>query len=73
MASGTPGGATPPKVDPAADLVLDEVVSLLADLHEGAPTSVSLDSDLTGELGLDSLAIVELHDRLQRKFGVTLP
>ena len=73
MASGTPGRATPPKVDPEADLVLDEVVSLLADLHEGAPTGVSLDSDLAGELGLDSLAIVELHDRLQRRFGVTLP
>jgi 1-acyl-sn-glycerol-3-phosphate acyltransferase len=55
-----------------ADLVLREVVSVVTDLHGGVPRSVALDSDVAEELGLDSLAVVELHDRLEDAFGVTL-
>jgi 1-acyl-sn-glycerol-3-phosphate acyltransferase len=55
-----------------ADLVLREVASVLTDLHGGVPRSVTLDSDLAEGLGLDSLAVVELHDRLEDAFGVTL-
>ncbi len=56
-----------------ADRVLDEVRSLYGDLHGGRSVDVALGTDLAGELGLDSLAIVELHDRLEGAFGVRLP
>jgi 1-acyl-sn-glycerol-3-phosphate acyltransferase len=55
-----------------ADRVLDEVKSVFADLHRGNAATVRLQSDLAGDLGLDSLAVVELHDRLEVAFGVTL-
>jgi len=55
-----------------ADLVLGEVRSVLADLHGGRVSTVTLQTELGAELGLDSLAIVELHDRLEGVFGVRL-
>jgi 1-acyl-sn-glycerol-3-phosphate acyltransferase len=55
-----------------ADLVLAEVASLLFDLHADTGRSVHLQSDLANDLGLDSLAVVELHDRLEHAFGVRL-
>ncbi len=54
------------------DRVLDEVRSVFADLHGGRAVTVAPESDLAGELGLDSLAIVELHDRLEGAFAVRL-
>lgn len=61
----------PPEASSDAGLVLREVTSVVTDLHGAVPRSVTLDSDL-GELGLDSLAVVELHDRLEEEFDVTL-
>ncbi len=61
----------PSETSSDADLVLDEVGSVLTDLHGAVPGSVTLDSDLV-DLGLDSLAVVELQDRLEDAFGVTL-
>ena len=58
---------------PDGERVLTEVASLLADLHTGSGRVVHLDTDLTHELGLDSLAVVELHDRLEHAFTVRLP
>ena len=55
-----------------ADLVLSEVASVVADLHGADPRSVALDSDLAKSSVVDSLAVVELHDRLEDAFGVTL-
>jgi 1-acyl-sn-glycerol-3-phosphate acyltransferase len=55
-----------------ADRLLSEVRSVFADLHGGRTATVTLQSDLAGDLGLDSLAVVELHDRLEGAFGVTL-
>lgn len=52
--------------------VLDEVASLLHDLGRDA-AAIGPKSDLAGEFGLDSLAIVELHERLERAFAVRLP
>jgi len=44
---------------------------------EGSPpgrvAEVSLESDLAADLGMDSLASVELYDRLERTFAVVLP
>ncbi len=56
-----------------AELVLSEVRAVLADLHRDRRGDVTLQSDLAGDLGLDSLAIVELHDRLEQAFDITLP
>jgi 1-acyl-sn-glycerol-3-phosphate acyltransferase len=58
---------------PEAQAVLWEVGSVLKDLHRGELPEVSLESDLAGDLGLDSLAVVELYDRLERTFAVVLP
>lgn len=60
---------------PAEDavLVLDQVASVVAATTGGRAPSVTLTSDLAGDLGLDSLAAVELYDRLQETFGVILP
>ncbi len=60
--------------DDRADLLLDEVRQLVSELHpQGAYTlTVDLDSDLERDLGLDSLARVELLTRLERRFGVHL-
>jgi 1-acyl-sn-glycerol-3-phosphate acyltransferase len=53
-------------------LLLREVERLLADLHLPVSEAVSLESEVFADLGLDSLAVVELHDRLERLFGVRL-
>lgn len=72
MTVGTSNGPMPSEAGSEADLVLHEVASLVKDLHPGASPVVNLQSDLAGDLGLDSLSIVELYDRLQHAFGVTL-
>lgn len=56
-----------------AELVVREVAQLYAELHPGTSATIELHSDLARDLGLDSLSIVELYDRLQRVFDVTLP
>jgi len=61
-----------PEVSPEA--VLQVVTALYAELHrsEAAPQTVSLSSHLERDLGLDSLARVELGLRLEAHFGVEL-
>jgi acyl carrier protein len=65
--------AAPSPVDEAA--VIDVVTRMLADLHAGAPglPAATMASVLDRDLGLDSLARVELLMRLERRFGVALP
>jgi acyl carrier protein len=53
--------------------LLADVRSLLDQLHLDAAHELSLDSDLSNDLGVDSLALVELCDLLERSFDVTLP
>jgi 1-acyl-sn-glycerol-3-phosphate acyltransferase len=55
-------------------LLLHAVASLAAELHDaGASVGVGLDTRLDAELGLDSLALVELRVRVEELFGVLLP
>jgi acyl carrier protein len=53
--------------------VLADVRSLLDQLRLDAAHELSLDSELSSELGVDSLALVELCDLLERSFDVNLP
>lgn len=53
------------------ELVLSEIASLYSDLH-GRSVEVRLDSDLRRDLGFDSLAIVELVDRINDAAGTVL-
>lgn len=62
-----------PDPEPASEL-LDIVRTLFAELHRqtGHDRHITLDSSLDRDLGLDSLARVELMLRIQRAFGVDL-
>src|SRR5271170_6430285 len=53
--------------------VLADVRSLLDQLHLDVAHELSLDSDLSNDLGVDSLALVELCDLFERTFEVNLP
>lgn len=54
--------------------LLDTLRAILAELRPGAPgLPVRIDSRLEEELGLDSLARVELRDRIEQRFDVRLP
>ncbi len=56
-----------------ADRVLHQVKAVLDDLAEGlVPNGVTMQTDLKREFGLDSLAVVELCDRLESVFEVEL-
>jgi acyl carrier protein len=60
---------------PATDeqLVLRDVRALLDQLQLDRDGSLTMQSKLTDDLGVDSLALVELCDQLERTFGVNLP
>ena len=61
-----------PVKDPA-QAVLDIVHGLVAELHSGKRgTTITLDSSLARDLGLDSLARVELLLRIEHALGVSL-
>jgi 1-acyl-sn-glycerol-3-phosphate acyltransferase len=78
MSRGTPvirpGGDRPPLEAGVVtvDALLGEIASLLADLHMRPMRHLDLSTDLVRDAGLDSLATVELHDRLEQAFGVVL-
>lgn len=57
----------------SGDRLLDVVHAVARELHRGrSVTRPVLDSDLEREVGLDSLARIELMLRLEREFGVRL-
>jgi len=64
-----------PEHDPRTSTMLGVVGDTLRDLHRQPQRagSVTLDSSLDRDLGLDSLARVELLSRVEGAFGVTLP
>ena len=69
-------GKRPPQPadDAAAQQLLTIIQGLVAELHrrESAPGTISLGADLDRDLGMDSLARVELLHRIEKSFGVTL-
>jgi 1-acyl-sn-glycerol-3-phosphate acyltransferase len=62
-----------PRTSPEAEQLWREVGALLDELGVGSLSRLGWQSDLSVEFGLDSLAVVELHDRLEHVFGVRLP
>lgn len=54
-------------------LLLRDIRTLLDQLQLDPDHSLRLDSELTNDLGVDSLALVELCDLFERSFDVTLP
>src|SRR5688572_16947076 len=59
--------------EPNSDALLDVVRELASELHPARRTSVTLDSTLDRDIGLDSLGRVELVLRVERRFGMNLP
>lgn len=53
--------------------LLGVVQELVTELHPDVPPRVSLDSALDRELGLDSMARMELLDRLEKRLALSLP
>ena len=65
--------ADPAPVDDVALRALRLIEQLLAESHPQRQFTVTLDSSLERDLGLDSLGRVELMQRTERTFGVNLP
>jgi acyl carrier protein len=63
--------ASPPTIDPSR--VLAVVAAVAREVRPRFDAYVALDSSLERDLGLDSLARVELVLRLEREFGASLP
>ena len=59
--------------DVTAEPLLELVRELGSELHPARRISVTLDSALDRDIGLDSLGRVELILRMERRFGVNLP
>ena len=57
----------------AARALLELVRALAEELHPGSTPSIDMDSSLDRDAGIDSLGRVELLQRLERRFGITLP
>ena len=51
--------------------LLEEIIYTLADHLELDADEITLDSDITGDLGADSLDIVELCEIFETKFSIT--
>jgi acyl carrier protein len=63
----------PPTSGDTTSLVMAEIASSVAELHGGTARPVRPQSDLTTDLGLDSLSLVELLERFGQRFDVILP
>jgi acyl carrier protein len=57
----------------AEQRLIEIIGAMLAELRGGPPPPVALDEKLERDLGIDSLARVELMMRIERAFGVRLP
>lgn len=50
--------------------MLEEIIDILAAQLSLSPDDITLDSDITGDLGADSLDIVELADKFEKHFSI---
>ena len=64
---------TESEVAASAAALIEVVDQLVRDSHHGRSSRATLDTALERDLGLDSLARVELVLRVERAFGVSLP
>ena len=51
--------------------MLEKIISVISEQLSVEPDSITIDSDITDDLGADSLDIIELTDRLEKMFGIT--
>jgi len=63
----------PDPLERAAERLLAEIDAMLAESRQSSVERATLDSALERDLGLDSLARVELLTRIEHAFAVTLP
>ena len=52
--------------------LLEEVIGILADHHTISADDIAIDSDITGDLGADSLDIVELVVKFEKHFNLEI-
>ncbi len=52
--------------------MLEEIIEILASQLSLSVDDITLDSDITGDLGADSLDIVELADKFENRFSVSV-
>ncbi len=64
---------TESEVAASAAALIEVVDQMVHDSHHGRSSRATLDTSLERDLGLDSLARVELVLRVERAFGVSLP
>ena len=69
----TRGGMNPPVKEIAPERLLAVVAAVAKEARPHVEPHATLDSSLEKELGLDSLARVELVLRLEKEFGASLP
>jgi len=62
-----------PPLERAEERLLAEIDTLLAENRQSSAQRATLDSALERDLGLDSLARVELMTRIEHAFGLSLP
>src|SRR5665213_2615947 len=69
-----PKSDDPQQKDEELERVLATVQTLAIELHPGLPQiDLDLDSRLDTVVGFDSLSFLELRDRLETEFGMSIP
>ncbi len=53
-------------------MMIEEIIKIICAQLGLQEKEVTLDSDITGELGADSLDIVELASRFEEHYGITI-
>ena len=51
--------------------MLEKIISVIAEQLSVSADEITIDSDITGDLGADSLDIIELTVKLENLFGIT--